>query len=175
MGGPWRSTILPAMQQPPYNSPAPQPLPYGNPEFSGVPVRKGSWVSRHAGWAVSIGCLGIVLLGASFFIGVFAIVTTALRSSDAYSVAMNAAEHDPTVLAELGAPVKAGWFVSGSINTSGSSGHADISIPVSGSVRSGKVNAVANKASGTWTFSTLNVVIDGHLAPIDLLPSLPAP
>ena len=163
------------MEQPPYNSPQPLPQTYGSPQFPNAPIRRAGWISRHTGWAVSIGCLGVMLLGASFFVGVFAIVIAALRSSDAYSVALNAAERDPTVIAELGAPIAAGWFVSGSIKTSGSGGHADISIPVSGSVRSGKINAVANKASGTWTFSTLNVVVDGRPTPIDLLSSLPAP
>ena len=124
------------------------------------------------GWVVSVGCLSMILLGCLFIMSIFGVATTALKSSDAYAIAMSTAEHDPIVIAELGAPLKAGWFVSGSINVSGGAGHADLSIPVSGSVRSGKVNAVAEKTAGVWAFSQLNVTVDGRPGALDLLPKL---
>ena len=120
------------------------------------------------GWVIGIGCLSLILLGVLFFASIFGIVTTALKSSDVYQIAMATVERDPATIADLGAPIRAGWFVSGSIHVSGSSGSADISIPVSGSVRSGKVNAVATKASGKWSFSTLNVSIDGRPTMIEI-------
>jgi hypothetical protein len=119
--------------------------------------------------------LGLLILGAAFFAAIFGAVALGIRASDAYAVALSTASHDSAVVAELGAPIEAGWFVSGSINVSGSSGHADLAIPVSGSVRSGKLYAIATKAAGKWAFSALNVVVDGRPAPIDLLHDLPAP
>ena len=127
------------------------------------------------GWVVSVGCLSMILLGCLFIMSIFGVATTAMKSSDAYAIAMSTAEHDPIVIAELGAPLKAGWFVSGSINVSGGAGHADLSIPVSGSVRSGKVNAVAEKTAGVWAFSHLNVTVDGRPGALDLLPKLLGP
>lgn len=162
------------MQPPPY---PPQPQrppqpPYG----AGLPPTPGpakpTWLSRNVGWVVSAGCLSLVLLGCLFVMSIFGVATTALKSSDAYSIALSTAEHDPVVIAELGSPLKAGWFVNGSVNVSGGAGHATLAIPLSGSVRSGKVNAVAEKAGGVWTFSSLNVTIDGRPGAIDLLPKV---
>ena len=161
------------MQQPPYGQPTPQ-APYGAPYPPGPAQPKKSWLSQHIGLALGVGCFGLLILAAGFVFGILMVVTTALKSSDAYSVALSTASADSSVLAELGRPLEPGWFVSGSINVSGSSGHADLSIPVSGSVRSGKINAVADKAAGIWTFSVLNVVIEGRPT-IDLRPALPAP
>jgi Cytochrome oxidase complex assembly protein 1 len=161
------------MQQPPYQPPAPPP--YG-PRFpQGPGAAKPTWLSKNMGWVVSVGCLSMILLGCLFIMSIFGVATTAMKSSDAYAIAMSSAEHDPVVIAELGTPLKPGWFVSGSINVSGSTGHADLSIPVSGSVRSGKVVAVAEKIAGVWTFSKLNVTVDGRPGALDLLPKLSRP
>ena len=127
------------------------------------------------GWVVSVGCLSMILLGCLFIMSIFGVATTALKSSDAYAIAMSTAEHDPIVIAELGSPLKPGFFVSGSVNVSGGAGHATLEIPVSGSVRSGKVNAVAEKSAGVWSFSKLNVTVDGRPGALDLLPKLSAP
>ncbi len=160
------------MQPPPYGQPPPAPGGYGVPYPPAPGQPKRSWLSRHAGLALGLGCFGLLFLVTVFVAGIFAVVTTALRSSDAYSVALSTASSDATVLAELGKPLNPGWFVSGSINVSGSSGHADISIPVSGSLRSGTIHAVADKGAGAWAFSALNVAIDGRPT-IDLLAKLP--
>ncbi len=162
------------MQQPPH--PPAAPPPYG-PRYpqQGPGAAKPTWLSKNLGWVVSVGCLSMILLGCLFVMSIFGVATTALKSSDAYAIAMSTAEHDPVVIAELGAPLEPGWFVSGSVNVSGGSGHADLSIPVSGSVHSGKVNAVAEKSGGAWTFSKLNVTVNGRPGALDLLPKLSAP
>ncbi len=124
------------------------------------------------GWVVSVGCLSIIMIGCLFVMSILGVATTALKSSDAYAIALSAAQHDPTVTAELGSPLQVGWFVSGSVHVSGRTGHADLSIPVSGSVRSGKLSAVADKAAGVWTLSKLNVTVNGRPGALDLLPKL---
>jgi Cytochrome oxidase complex assembly protein 1 len=153
----------------------PTPPAYGQPFLQRPGEPKRTWLSQNLGWVVSVGCLGMILLGCLFIMSIFGVATTAMKSSDAYAIAMSTAEHDPLVIAELGAPLRAGWFVSGSINVSGSTGHAQLSIPVSGSVHSGKVNAVAEKTAGVWTFSKLNVTVDGRPGTLDLLRKLSAP
>jgi len=159
------------MQQPPYGPLTPPVQQYGAP-YPPVPNQPKSWLSRHLGLALGLGCFSLLILGAGFVVGILMVVTTAMKSSDAYSVALSTASASPAVVAELGKPVMPGWFISGSIHVSGSSGHADMSIPVSGPVRSGKINVVADKVAGTWSFSVLNVVPEGRPT-IDLLPALP--
>lgn len=161
------------MQQPP--NPAPGPARYGARFPQGPGARKPTWLNQNMGWVVSVGCLSIVMLGCLFVMSIFGVATTAMKSSDAYAIALSAAEHDPTVIAELGAPLQVGFFVSGSVRVSNGKGHADLSIPVSGSVRSGKVIAVAEKAAGAWTFSKLNVTVNGRPGVLDLLPKLTGP
>lgn len=155
------------MQPPPYQPPPYQAVP------GPTPPQKLSWLSRNMGCAIGLGCMGLLVAVAVFGFAIFGMVMGAIRSSDAYQAAVNAASTNPTVMAELGAPMKPGWFTSGSINTSGSTGHAELSIPISGSVRSGTISALADKAGGTWTFKKLSVSIDGKPTPIDLLPTLP--
>jgi hypothetical protein len=93
----------------------------------------------------------------------------ALRSSDAYQLALAAAQREPAVTAVLGAPVRAGWLTTGQINVAGSNGEANLEIPISGPRGSGTIAARANKAAGKWSFTTLNVRISGRSTPLDLL------
>jgi hypothetical protein len=124
--------------------------------------------------AIALGCIGL-LVAASLLLGgtVVSIAFAALRSSDAYQLALNAATSDPSVAAELGPPVQAGWFTTGRVTVTGSSGDASLAIPISGSRGSGTINVSAQKSGGRWTFSVLNVSISGRPAPIDLLPQRP--
>jgi hypothetical protein len=167
--------------QPPAQDPRQPPMPQGQPTPYGprAPVARPqsppTWLNRNLGWVVSVGCLGMIMLGCLFIMSIFGVATTAMKSSDAYALALSAASHDPIVLASLGAPLKVGWFVSGSVHVSGSTGHADLSIPVSGSIHSGKVLAVADKSAGTWTLSKLKVTVDGRAGATDLLPKLSSP
>jgi hypothetical protein len=123
--------------------------------------------------AIGIGCLGLFSFACLFLVAIFGVVGVAMRSSEPYQVALSAASHDPTVLAELGAPVEAGWITSGQIKVAGSTGHADLSIPISGPRGSGTISVLADKAAGKWTFSTVSVTVEGRAAAIDLRPTLP--
>ena len=61
-----------------------------------------------------------------------------------------------------------GWRIY-SINTTNDSGDADLSIPVSGSARSGKLYIIAKKSAGVWHYEKLQLWIDGQSSGIDLL------
>lgn len=103
-------------------------------------------------------CIGIVAFG----------ITSAFRSSDVYQEALRTAQNDPAVRAALGLPVEAGWFVMGSLETSGLSGEADLTIPVRGPEGSGTLYVQARRESGVWRYYTLAVVVDGSGQTIDL-------
>lgn len=93
----------------------------------------------------------------------------AIKSSDVYQQAITKARSHAVVKRELGEPIEPGWLVSGNINVGNDSGNADLSIPVSGSKKSGTVYASAIKNHGKWDFSTLEVEIEGESKRINLL------
>ena len=128
-----------------------------------------NWWSRNWKWFVPVLCVAAVLL----FVGGIALFVTLLfgtmKSSGAYKQALVAVRADPAVAQALGTPIDAGFFVSGSVNVSGSSGDADLSIPVSGPEGKGTVHAKATKSMGEWQFTELVVEITATGERIDLL------
>jgi hypothetical protein len=97
------------------------------------------------------------------------VIVGSIRSSDAYKQAMAKANANPEVVLRIGQPMQPGWLVSGNISVSGPSGDADLAIPVSGPKGKGTIYAVAKKSAGQWTFSRLEVEIEGQPGRIDLL------
>jgi len=101
------------------------------------------------------------------------IVFGMMKSSHAYKDALAMAQADPYVKEALGSPIKEGFLVMGNINVNGSSGHADLAIPVSGPEGSGTIYVVASKsataAAGKWTISRLVVDVKATNERIDLL------
>lgn len=138
-----------------------------------VAPRPKSFFERNWGCLVPIGCLVVLVALAAFVAIVVGIATLGIRSSDAYEDAMARASAHPAIVAELGPPIESGWFVSGSLQVSGSTGTADLEIPLRGSLREGTLYAVATKSAGRWTFSTLELEIEGKPARVSLLPPSP--
>ncbi|MGE3912221.1 MAG: cytochrome c oxidase assembly factor 1 family protein [Chloroflexota bacterium] len=120
-----------------------------------------------------VGCLGslVVFVGGIvlFVFLVYSGVTTLIRSSDPFQEAMSRAQAHPDVQAALGTPLEPGFWLSGSIKTSGSSGNADISIPVSGPKGSGTIYVVGTKSAGAWRYTAMEVEIPGRPNRINLL------
>ncbi len=155
---------------PPPPPPAGTPLPYGYPPQYAAPRTRRTWVI-----VLSI-VAGIVLLVVLFVAGLVFAIFTAIKSGEPYQHAVHAATHDPGAVSALGSPVTAGWYLSGNMNVSGSSGNADLAIPVSGSRQKGMVYVVAKKSAGRWTYSTLELKVDGQESRVNLLPqSSPEP
>ncbi|HJW95189.1 MAG TPA: cytochrome c oxidase assembly factor Coa1 family protein [Thermoanaerobaculia bacterium] len=122
------------------------------------------------------GCLKWLLIGCSIvfvlFVGFVAVVgygvVAVIKRSDAYKGARDRAINDPRVIAALGAPVEAGWWVKGSLTTD-NGGHANIDFPISGPKNKATVIAVATiNEQGKWVYTRLQVDPDGG-PPIDLL------
>ena len=94
-----------------------------------------------------------------------------IKESEAYTEAIAIAQQDPRVIEVLGEPIEPGFFLSGSVNFSGSTGEADIQIPLSGPKGSATLYVVAHRSAGEWEFERLEV--DGMEFPrrVDLLDS----
>ena len=135
------------------------------------PVKEKNWWSRNWKWVVPSGCLTVILLFVGFFAVIFFGVFGILKSTEVYKTSLAAAQNSAEVQEALGTPVEAGLFMSGSINTNGGSGDADISIPISGPNGKGTVYAIATKSAGTWSYSTLEVQVEGASGRIALEPS----
>ncbi len=130
-------------------------------DATAAPAPRGWW-QRNLKWVVPAGCLSILALFALFFFTVF-------RHTDVFREAVARAEANPQVRAELGEPIREGWWVSGHVRITGSSGNAALAIPLKGSRRDGTVYAVAHKSAGRWTYDTLEVAVEGQPGRISLL------
>ncbi len=128
-----------------------------------------NWWGRNWKWFVPLGCFGSLVLFTGFIALIVCLVCGMMKSSDAYKVAVAKAKANPSVQKAIGTPIEEGLLVQGNINISGPSGQADLSIPISGPDGKGTIYAVAEKAAGQWTFSTLVVEVDGTKQRIILL------
>lgn len=112
---------------------------------------------------VVIVVFAVVLFGG----GIFYFVMNLLKSSDAYAMAMETLRSDSRAVELLGEPIEDGMFPMGSVETSGSSGYADLTISVSGPKGSGKLYVLANKWMDDWRPEEMVLVV-GEME-IDLL------
>jgi hypothetical protein len=129
---------------------------------------RGNWWQRNWKWFVPTGCLTLIVMAVLFVGCIVFLVFSVMKSSDAYKLAVARAKSDQRVVAALGTPIREGMFSSGRTKVNGPSGEADIAIPISGPKGKATIQAVATKSEGTWSFSKLNVNIDGFGETIDL-------
>jgi hypothetical protein len=136
-----------------------------------VPQRR-SWWRRNARWLVPL----IVLAAALLFAGLCVLcvefvsfVMGMMKSCDAYKEGLARAKAHPAVQAALGTPIKDGFFVTGNVSTGGTSGKADLAVPISGPKGKATLCVVASKSAGQWSFSTLAVEVKGSSENISLL------
>jgi hypothetical protein len=128
-----------------------------------------SWWNRHWKWVVPSGVVVSVLVCGGFVAGIFALVFGVIKSSTPYTESLAAVRANHRVQQELGLPVEPGYLVTGNLNTSGATGHADLSYEVSGPNGSGTVDLAADKAAGEWEFTTLRLTLKKNGEWIDLL------
>jgi hypothetical protein len=130
---------------------------------------KTSWLEHRPLWKIPLGCLTLFLLIGVSATVLITIITTSFHNSEVYQQAMAKAAANLQVRGQIGAPMKAGWFISGQLNVSGSTGSANLTIPISGPRGKGAIRAVAYKTGGVWRFTYLQVAVQGQPACIDLL------
>ncbi len=128
-----------------------------------------TWWDRNWKWFIPTLCLLLLLTFFAFIGLIFYGVSTMMKSSDAYQMAVHEVRNSPEVIAEIGEPITEGFFASGNINTTGSSGAADLAIPISGPKGDATIYLSATKSLGKWTFKDLVVEIENTQDRIDLL------
>lgn len=133
----------------------------------------GCW-SKHWKKIIGCGCLTLMAGGAAFFCFILFVVVASMKSSDAYKESLAMAQFNPEVTEALGNPVKAGMFVSGNVNVSGSTGRAAIHYSISGPKGKGVVDVEGDKHAGTWNWTLMQVKLqDGRT--VNLIEAPPPP
>lgn len=145
----------------------PQPRP-------GDPQPRPGWWKRNWKWfvPVSLGCL--LLFGGAIIALIVTMVMGSVKSSVPYTRALAQAKTDPTLIAEMGSPIEAGWYVTGSISSTGANSYANFYIPIHGPNKSGTLHVIALKSSlvegmEDWKINVLEAKIEGRSEPIGLL------
>lgn len=131
-----------------------------------------TWWQRNRKWVIPVGILGFLLTIALMAMVLYLFISFLfglMKSSGAYQEAVAIAVEDPRVIQAIGEPVEEGFFVTGNINTSGSSGSADIRIPLSGPRGEASLYVIANRHAGEWQFNTLVLETEENGQRIDLL------
>lgn len=129
--------------------------------MTAVPPPPAQPKSSGCGKAIAIGCVVILILLAVGAVAVGAIAVAAIKHTDVYRHARDMATHDSRVEARLGAPVDAGWWVTGSVSTEDATGIARIKFPISGSRGKAIVKADATLENGSWKYEHLMVYPQG--------------
>lgn len=101
--------------------------------------------SRYVVLLVSLG----IFLSLSLFVGMFALLNGAMKGP-AYQQSLENVRSSTALRNQLGTPMEPGYFVLGSISTSGGSGKADLTYTVTGPNGSAKIYVLANKELGAW-------------------------
>lgn len=123
------------------------------------------WLRRNLKWVLPVAIICGILI---FISMLFLIIMSIMRSSDAYQTGLLAAKNNAQLIELIGEPIESGWFITGSVQISGSSGSADILIPISGPKGSGTVHVVGEKKLDVWRFIRINFQDDSGYKYIDL-------
>lgn len=118
---------------------------------------------------VTLFVLGGVIV---FVAGIFLTVEALFRSSSVYHLAVEKAHSSPAVQESLGEPIRENWLVTGTLDESGGgAGHADLSIPLSGTKHAGTLFVEASRHADRWEIAVLRLRVEGQEQEIDLLAS----
>jgi len=149
--------------------PAAQGVPPARPLPAGQPVQPKSWWGRNWPWVIPVGCGTMLVSFVGLIVLVVAFVFGLIRKSDVYAGALARACASDAVIEALGSPIRPGCLITGNINVSGSSGSADLAIPISGPKGKATIYVVAETSAGKWVFHVLTVEIRRTGQRIDLL------
>src|SRR5687767_2522882 len=144
-----------------------------NPQPTITPPQRPGWWRRNWKWFVPVTLLSLLVLAVGAVALIVTLVFGSIKSSTPYTKALAQAKTDPAVIAELGEPIEAGWYVTGNISTSGRNGNADLRIPISGPNKSGTLHVIAMKSAMVagmedWKITKLEVELPDRSRPIAL-------
>jgi Cytochrome oxidase complex assembly protein 1 len=116
-------------------------------------------------WAIAGVIAAIVMIG--FGIATYFGVMSVLKGSEPYKLAVVQLQTSQRAIDALGTPIDTG-NPSGSLDTSGPKGKADLSIPATGPKGKGTVYVDATRDLGTWKINRIELEIEGRPGRINL-------
>ena len=99
---------------------------------------------------------------------VFFFVTSVMKQSDAYKIALARAQTNPALIEAIGSPISQTGIISGNSNVNGPIGEANLSIPLSGPKGKATLYVQAKKSADLWFFQTMVVKVEKTGERIDL-------
>jgi len=126
-----------------------------------------SWLQKHK---VLVICVAVAAAFAGAVAWFVLFVFSMVGNSGPAQLAVQTASENPAVIERLGQPITKGRFISGSIETTGSSGKAELAIPVSGPKGAGTLYVQAHKRAGLWELDLLQFGPKNSDERVDLLP-----
>ena len=115
-------------------------------------------------WAIS----GL-LFWAIFIPVMISTITGVMRNSDAYQLSFKAIQNNTEIIELLGTPLSAGFFITGSVQTSGPEGRAALQYSIKGPKGKGEAYVYANKSMGKWALHQLAVEISKSNKTIEIV------
>jgi hypothetical protein len=137
-------------------------------EDSNELIVQKNWWERNWKWFVPTGCLSLIIIFAVFIASLFFGITSLLKSSDSYKIALDKAQHNKIVIEKLGSPIEDDGIASGSVNINNDVENCNLKIPIKGSKGTGILHVVGTK-NGTWKFHEMNVYVKSSKENINLL------
>jgi hypothetical protein len=122
---------------------------------------------------VTIALSACAILLVTFVFGLLFAIDKTFRQSDIYNMSLDRARNSPCVVAKLGTPIVAKGTIEGNLNTQGSEGTADMSIPMHGPKGSGSLEVSGKKVDNRWEIDSLTLLDDEgqiHLLPVSSCP-----
>lgn len=138
------------------------------PNPGALPPKKTNW------WLIGCGgCLGLIVIGVIAAGAIFFAAMKAVKSSDAYALALKNTQESAEVQEKLGTPITAATFASGAVSVNNNTGTAALFFSVTGPKGGGKVIYEGTKQGGEWKTVKHQVIIDGSSVAIDLVQPAP--
>ena len=113
-----------------------------------MPKEQGNWWDRNWKWLVPTGCLTIIVIPLLLIGGIVGFAFKAFGSSWPVEHGVERAGQHTQVVEALGEPIERGWWASGTIKYEGSSGYADVTVPISGPKGDARLYIIASRRAG---------------------------
>jgi len=119
--------------------------------------RTKSFFQRHWIWAWPTGCMlpVVVLVGGSWLI--VQQTASSIRGTDLYQMTVEKVRSDSRAIEFLGLPIELIRQPRGAVDERSPSGRGRITIPISGSKRTGYVRVEAKRENGDWVLTDLHI------------------
>ena len=137
--------------------------------------RKRGWLALHAPWLAPLLALALMAAFAGLAFYAFRFLEVSVKSDDACREILVRAKAHPAVQAALGSPVEDARFVTGTLTVGGMTGSVNMRFPLSGPKGKAELFVVGTRTDGVWSYSRLDVRVEGTGERIDLKAEEPVP